>query len=541
MKSRREAPDVELELAELMPVVVSVAECVASIALGASLALALRWTRARWTWAFLSGVFGGLAGWLAGLAELHVSVGFLVGAVGAGSAASWRARSRGGRRRQAERERVGPAQLLVRLARARRRKSARLRDGRLAIGVGSQGRICEVPFGSERGCHGLILGATDSGKTVSAASIAQATIRTGNAVVAIDPKGDDALETLLEQEATRAGVPVRQWSPTGPCGYNVAKRGGASEVADKVLSGHEWSEPHYLSVALRFVQREVEVLRSCGVDVTLASIARYMDAERLERLAVRSGEDVAERVEDVSSDIPRRMLDDLAGARSRVALLAESEFGSWLGCGGEDENEIELSETIAAGGVAYFRLESDRYEQLGRLMAASLIVDLVTLSAELQGGSLRALLLIDEFASVAAEQVGRLFATARGAGLSALLISQGLADVRAAEGRGEAATLVAQVVQNVSYVLAHRQTDPDAREFLARIAGTYETWALAEQVEGEVLKRRTGDGSRFPTQEFHVHPNEFKTLGCGTAVAIEPGPGRQVERVRIWAPQGVTP
>ena len=203
-------------------------------------------------------------------------------------------------------------------------------------------------------------------------------------------------------------------------------------------------------------------------------------------------------------------------SRSRIS-------GRGLGVREEGIREIDLAEVVQGRGVVYFRLESDRFEQLGRLMGASLIVDLVTLSADLQGGSMRAMLMIDEFASVAAEQIGRLFATARGAGLSALLISQGLADVKAAEANGAAPTLVAQVVQNVSYVLAHRQTDPDAREFLSRIAGTYETWALAEQVEGEVLRRRTGDGSRFPTHEFNVHPNEFKSLGQGSAVVIEAG------------------
>lgn len=540
MKGERGGRDVELEFDELAPVLQWLEIAVVALLAGVALAFALRRLNASWTWSPLVGGAAGAAAWLLGADAVPAAAALACSATVAASALSWRARSRGGVVRERERRRVGPLQLAAREVRATRRRGRRVRKARLALGQTDDRRLVEVPFGSARGCHGLILGATDSGKTVSAASIAQATIRAGNAVIAIDPKGDGDLEALLAREADAIGVPFWSWSPRGDAAYNIAGRGGPSEVADKVLSGHEWSEPHYLSVALRFVQREVEVLRACGVDVNLASIARYMHGERLEALADSNGGGVGERVEAISGDFSRRMLDDLGGARSRIALLAESEFGVWLRCGSEDVREIDLASVVASRGVAYFRLESDRYEQLGRLLAASLIVDLVTLSAELQGGSLRALVMIDEFAAVAADQVTRLFATARGAGLSTVLISQGMADIRSASSdAGHAQTLAAQVVQNVAYVLAHRQTDPEARELLAKIAGTYETWALAQQVEGEVLTHRSGPGSRFPTHEFRVHPNEFKALRQGEAVVIESGRRRSAQRVRVWRPQNL--
>lgn len=508
------------------------------VASGAAIGLATRLGGGRWTWAPMVALPPVLVGFVFGSLSGVFAITLPLAASATAGALSWHRYTSGGARRERERRRVGPAQLALRELRLRRRRRRRVRGERLALGVARERRLVEVPFGRSRGIHGLLVGATDSGKTVTAASIAQATLRSGSAVIAVDPKGDDDLRDLLRSEAERADVPFLSWSPTGPCTYNVARRGDPSEVADKVLSGHEWSEPHYLSVALRFVQREVEVLRACEAEPSLASIARYMHPERLEGLAARRGEDVAERVESLTDDLPKRMLEDLAGARSRVALLADSEFGRWLGPAEDGRPEIDLGEVVRSGGVAYFRLESDRYEQLGRLLGASLVVDLVALSADLQGGRTRALLVVDEFAAIAADQISRLFATARSAGLSVLLIAQGLADLRAARDDHGADTLTSQVVQNVAYVVAHRQSDPDARDFLARLGGTHETWTLTQEVSGYVTRLRTGSGSRIPTHEFHVHPNQFKCLRQGEAIVIENGRDRGAVRAQVFAPLG---
>ena len=507
-------------------------------AAGAVVGVATRWAGGRWTWAPAITIPVALVAWLVDPTEgALASIGAVTATATAGGL-SWRVQAGGGSRRERERRRVGPMKLVARELRLRSRRRRRVRGERLAVGATRERRLVEVPFGRSRGVHGLLVGATDSGKTVTAASIAQATLRAGNAVVAVDPKGDEDLHRLLRREAKRAGVPFLAWTPFGPATYNVARRGDPSEVADKVLSGHEWSEPHYLSIALRFVQREVEVLRACGTVPSLEAIARYMNPERLEAVAVDRGEEIAARVEALTDDVPRRMLEDLAGARSRVALLAESDFGRWLGPGDQAVPEIDLAEVIRSRGVAYFRLESDRYEQLGQLLGASLVVDLVALSADLQGGEMRALLLVDEFAAIAADQVSRLFATARSAGLSVLLIAQGLADLRAARDDNGADTLTSQVIQNVAYVVAHRQSDPDAREFLARLGGTHETWTLTHEVEGYFTRLRTGSGSRIPTHEFDVHPNEFRGLRQGEAVVIENARHQRAERVRVFPPVG---
>ena len=369
------------------------------------------------------------------------------------------------------------------------------------------------------------------------AAIAQGHLRAGNAVITIDPKGDRFLAGTLQREARARGVPFRAFTPNGPCVYNVAARGGRSEVADKLLSGHQWSEPHYLAIALRFMQREVEVLRAAGIEPSLASISRYLHPERLEAVAAGADERVGEQVATLVDDMPKRMLDDLAGARSRIALLAESEFGRWLDPNGDKAREIDLEQVIAERGVAYFWLEADRYPELARLLAAALIVDLITLSAELQAGALRAALVIDEFASIAADQVARLFATGRTAGLSTILATQGLADLPAARADNGGEDLRGQVLQNLEFLISHRQSDPESAELLAKLAGTHADYTITRKVEGSLFPSASGEGSRIPTRSFHVHPDEFKTLRVGEAVVMAFGREETAQICQIWPPE----
>ena len=75
----------------------------------------------------------------------------------------------------------------------------------------------------------------------------------------------------------------------------------------------------------------------------------------------------------------------------------------------------------------------------------------------MQGREVRGLIVIDEFAALAAAQVTRLFARARSAGLSLLLGTQSLADLRAADPEDASDTFTERVFTNVAY------TSPTAR------------------------------------------------------------------------------
>jgi hypothetical protein len=78
----------------------------------------------------------------------------------------------------------------------------------------------------------------------------------------------------------------------------------------------------------------------------------------------------------------------------------------------------------------YFSLESEDRPLLSQMLGAAIVQDLVSATAALQREPVPSLVVIDEFSAVAAEQVVRLFARARSTGMSVMLGTQELADLR---------------------------------------------------------------------------------------------------------------
>jgi type IV secretory pathway TraG/TraD family ATPase VirD4 len=163
------------------------------------------------------------------------------------------------------------------------------------------------------------------------------------------------------------------------------------------------------------------------------------------------------------------------------------------------------------------------------------VIDLASLAAARQGGDAPAIVLIDEFGSLATAQVARLLARCRGAGISLVLGTQSLADLRAV-GPGED-TLTEQVISNVSYTIAHRIADPDSAERLARMAGTGPAWTRTEQVGGGFFAAPAGGATRTRQRDFVVGPDAFKRLPPGRAIVVNPTASPPAEVVSIWPPR----
>ncbi len=126
--------------------------------------------------------------------------------------------------------------------------------------------------------------------------------------------------------------------------------------------------------------------------------------------------------------------------------------------------------------------------------------------------------------------VARLFARARSAGISLLLGTQELADLKtAADG------LKDQVLGNLDALIAHRQNVPESAELIAAMAGTKPAWATIGQTTYEWLgSGPSGRGSRRRGYEFRLHPSRLKTLGAGEAAVICPASGQLPVVARIF-------
>lgn len=509
------------------------------MAVGALGALVLRAAKLRWTWA----LWGAPVAWLAWLVDWQVGLTCATAVVtAAGGGAYWHFEDleRGGSEARQACETLGPLRWTWSRAQRIRADQARVNGDKLALGSARRGGCCRVPFGRERGVHAIVLGATGSGKTVAQAAIAQAYVLAGLPAIVLDPKGDGYLRAVLTDAARRAGVRFREWTPVGRTIYNPFGRGGPTEITDKALAGHHWSEPHYELITQRLLLQVLTTMRAAGVwPPTPSTVVRHMDPERLDALASRVGGEIGERVSTYVDGLSARAKAELGGGRDRLAVLAEGELGPRLDPALGRGPALRFEESLERGDVVYIHVDADRYPAASKLLGAAVVIDLVTLTADLQDGALRGLVVIDEFAAIAAEQVFRLFGRARSAGLSVLLGTQSLADLRSARPDDPSDTLTEQVLTNIEFALVHRESDPDSAERLAQMAGTRPAWSTTRRVTGIPGFTQLEEGTRTREREFLVNPDDFKRLQTGEAVVINPTAKPPAEIIRVWPPKRV--
>lgn len=498
------------------------------VAIGLALGwLGARATRAlglRWTWgpcgiavaALAPSLLGPLA-WPVGIAGVVVSrVGRRVEREDLLSADPLDARPRGP---------LAVARLLGRMAiRCWRARAGRWFAGNaLLVGYDADMRAAEVPIqGAAGGAHTLVVGAAGSGKTVTQTWLAVRAIEAGMPAVVIDPKGDPDLARHLRAAAHAAGKPFFAWTPDGPCAYNPYAFGSESEIADKALAGERFTEPHYLRQAQRFIGHEVRALRRAGMPIAIASLAEHLDPDRLE--TVLRGMPEADSAQGYAylDSLSARQRSDLSGVRDRLAILAESDVGRWLDPAAQEVASFGLLEALETGAVVLFALRADSRPLIMQMLGGAIVLDLLAVVSALQRRRTPSIAVIDEFAALAAPHVGGLFGRARGAGMSLVLGTQEISDLRLPGGE----SLLRQVTGNLTSTISHRQVNPESAEWVSRLAGRRRSWSTTISSQGH----RTYRPERVP----RLTPERVCALEPGqAAVIVHDGPTRGLRVARM--------
>jgi hypothetical protein len=417
----------------------------------------------------------------------------------------------------------------------RERDKRWFRGDELSVGTDRRGRSASIELGgaaeagrhapSASGTHTLVVGATGAGKTVTQTWIATRAIAHGMAAVVVDPKGDRWMREQVRQAALIAGRRFLVWAPEGPVVYNPYARGGETEIADKALAGERFTEPHYQRQAQRYLGHAVRALRSSGEEVSLRSLVEMLDPVGLELLARELEPGRVRAVHAYLDSLTPRQRSDLAGVRDRLAIVAESDVGPWLDPATPDAESFDLLDVVRTGAVVYFNLQADSRPLLAQMVGSAIVQDLQTVISALQERPARCLVAIDEFSAIAAEHVARLFARARSAGVSLLVATQELSDMRLPGHEN----LLEQVVGNLTSVIAHRQAVPESAELIARMAGSRGAWRTTLSSDG----RRT----RTRVQEHLVSPEEVMRLPRGCAAVIRLSSPRSVAIARMRSPE----
>ncbi|HEV3320675.1 MAG TPA: type IV secretion system DNA-binding domain-containing protein [Solirubrobacteraceae bacterium] len=398
------------------------------------------------------------------------------------------------------------------------------RGSHLSVGMDRRGRSVSIELGGEGGAHTLVAGATGSGKTFTQAWITTLAAAYGMSAIVVDPKGDTGLRERLRRAACASGKAFHTWTPEGPAVYNPFARGGETEVADKALAGERFTEPHYQRQAQRYLGHAVRALRAAGREVSLAGLVEALDPEGLELLARELPRESARAVHAYLDSLTARQRGELSGVRDRLAIMTESDVGPWLDPATPGAESFELLHAVRSGAVVYFSLRADSRPLLAQMLGAAIVQDLQTVVSALQERPARCVVAIDEFSAIAAEHVAGLFARARSAGISLLLGTQELSDLRL-PGRE---MLQEQVLGNLTSVIAHRQAVPASAELIARLSGSRGAWRTSVSSDGRSTRTRVS--------EPLISAEEVMSLPTGHAAVIRLGGPRSAAIARMHSP-----
>ena len=194
-----------------------------------------------------------------------------------------------------------------------------------------RGRIAKIKRGDQSGSHSLILGATGAGKTTVLSLMASEYARSGHGVVLVEAKTDPDLEAEARRAAAAAGRPFVLVSPDGPIVWDLLATGGVDETVAKLLACEVYTEPHFKSEAVRLLRWVVRAMKGCDTPMTLPEILRLCAPDRLAAHASKHGSpELARQVEEFVKSLTAQERADVAGLRSRLAVLAESDYGRQL-------------------------------------------------------------------------------------------------------------------------------------------------------------------------------------------------------------------
>jgi len=434
--------------------------------------------------------------------------------------------------------------------------------------IGSQGEIVHVrPWPADvdyvpmtaRGDHGARLplgegqhvfecGGTGTGKTTTARRLLAArTLAHGAAALLIDQKGDPEDEAELRRIAADAGRPFVLFDPRDSSTDRWQPLWGQpADVAARAVESIKKSEPYYADVLRQHLNLIVDVLHAADrwppsfpflVDAarakryeTIAELAARLDPERHETLCRR----VQEHADWVSSPEGRK---DLAGGLVRLELVMGAAWRQVLTPRPTPDGQtiaVGLVEAIRAGAVVMWRTYAD---DMPDEAAAITVLALADLHAAAGQAHAPWTLMLDEFGSVihmAAARGVAILQRARSHHGQVIVITQSAADI---EALSQQPGLLASLSDNFTAFVAHRQTAPETRDWLAKLMGTRSLWQSTDQTSGHGAGH-SGKGSRRRVREFRIGSDQFASLERGEAViytTLGPDP-EQASILPVWLP-----
>jgi TraM recognition site of TraD and TraG len=390
-------------------------------------------------------------------------------------------------------------------------------------------RGARLPLGD--GQHVVLFGATGAGKTTTARRvIAARTLAQEAALFVLDQKGDDEDVAQMKRLAAAAGVPFILLDSQDPGTDRWQPLWGTPDgVAARCVEPIRQSEPYYYDSLRRHLDIVCKVLHAA--DRWPPSVPFLIDS--CQPLRYPSVLAIAEQLGVQHARLTRRTLEhgryvhspqgvkDLSGATNRleVALaLAGRQLVTPRVTSDGQAVAVRLVEALQQRAVVMWRTHADTMPDEAVALSVLALADLHD-AAETAGAPWT--LLLDEFGAVikmAAARGVAILQRGRSHRGQVIVITQSAADIEALTGQPG---LLASLTDNFAGVVAHRQTSPESRDWLAKLMGTRALWQSTQATAGHG-SQHSGRGSARRVREFRIGSDVFSALGRGEAVIYTP-------------------
>ena len=381
------------------------------------------------------------------------------------------------------------------------------------------------------GQHVVLFGATGAGKTTTARRlIAARTLAQDSALLILDQKGDAEDVAEMRRLAAAAGVPFVLFDSQDPDSDRWQPLWGAPDgVAARAVEAIKHSEPFYHDVLRRHLDIVAKVLHAA--DRWPPSVPFLVDSCQPSRYPALLA--LADELGDEHEELRQRAHDHAAyvasarGARDISSAVYRLEVS--LALAGRtivtprstrdgETVAVRLVQALRERAVVMWRTHADTMPDEAAALSVLALADLHD-AAERAGANWT--LLLDEFGAVikmAAERAASILQRGRSHGGQVIVITQSAADIDALT---QQPGLLASLTDNFTGIVAHRQTSPESRDWLAKLMGTRALWQTTNQTTGHG-HHHSGRGSARRVREFRIGADVFSTLRPGQAVIYTP-------------------